>query len=85
MSPAEEAAETLRGFGIDASAGELESRSPIDGQLIGALKMGDAGKACTNAAKAFLDWRLVPDPGVANSFGCSARSSGPRRSRLPAS
>ena len=62
MSPAEEAAETLRGFGIDASAGELESRSPIDGQLIGAVKIGDAGKACTNAAKAFLDWRLVPAP-----------------------
>jgi len=62
MSPVEEAAEILRGFGIDASAGELESRSPIDGQLIGAVKIGDAGKACTNAAKAFLDWRLVPAP-----------------------
>ena len=62
MSPVEEAAEILREFGIDASAGELESRSPIDGQLIGAVKIGDAGKACTNAAKAFLDWRLVPAP-----------------------
>ena len=62
MSPVEEAAEILRGFGIDASASELESRSPIDGQLIGAVKIGDAGKACTNAAKAFLDWRLVPAP-----------------------
>ena len=59
MSPAEEAAETLRGFGIDASAGELESRSPIDGQLIGAVKIGDAGKACTNAAKAFSSCSVV--------------------------
>jgi aldehyde dehydrogenase (NAD+) len=62
MTPAEDAAQVLRQFGIDAFAGELESRSPIDGQLIGSVKIGDAREACGKAASAFLEWRLVPPP-----------------------
>ena len=61
MSPAEEAAKLLAEFGI-VNAGELVSFSPIDGQEIGRVQIGDPGVACTRAAAAFLKWRAVPAP-----------------------
>jgi len=61
MSPAEEAAKLLAEFGI-VNAGELVSFSPIDGQEIGRVQIGDPGVACTRAAAAFLEWRAVPAP-----------------------
>ena len=62
MSPAEETARILQGFGI-ASAGDLVSTSPIDGQPIGRVQTGDPRAAAERAAQAFLDWRSVPAPG----------------------
>jgi aldehyde dehydrogenase (NAD+) len=61
MSPAEEAADLLREFGI-RSGGALISYSPIDGGEIGRVSEGDPGVACTAAAAAFLEWRSVPAP-----------------------
>jgi aldehyde dehydrogenase (NAD+) len=61
MTPAEESAELLRQFGIE-SAGELASRSPIDGAEIGWVTIGDPGKAAALAQQAFLRWRTVPAP-----------------------
>ncbi|HEU0284473.1 MAG TPA: aldehyde dehydrogenase family protein [Sphingomicrobium sp.] len=62
MSPAEETAAILNQFGVDASAGDLASRSPIDGSEIGRVNTGDAGKAAAAAQEAFLPWRTVPAP-----------------------
>ena len=62
MSPAEEAAELLGKLGVDASAGELVSTSPIDGQPIGRVTLGDPGAACERASRAFVQWRSVPAP-----------------------
>ena len=62
MSPAEEAAAILKQFGVDGSAGDLVSCSPIDGQPIGRVQAGDPNEACTRAAAAFFEWRLVPAP-----------------------
>ena len=42
MSPAEETAAILKSFGVNASAGDLVSHSPIDGQPIGRVPVGDA-------------------------------------------
>jgi aldehyde dehydrogenase (NAD+) len=61
MSPAEDAAEVLESFGI-APAGHLVSRSPIDGEVIGQVAIGDPDFACTRAAEAFERWRRVPAP-----------------------
>jgi aldehyde dehydrogenase (NAD+) len=61
MSPAEEAAGLLKQFGIE-SMGELVTRSPIDGDEIGRVAIGDPGAACERAAEAFLQWRTVPAP-----------------------
>jgi aldehyde dehydrogenase (NAD+) len=61
MSPAEEAAGLLKQFGIE-SMGELVTRSPIDGDEIGRVAVGDPGAACERAAEAFLQWRTVPAP-----------------------
>ncbi len=62
MSPADETAAILKQLGLDASAGDLVSTSPIDGQAIGRVAMGDPGKACVEAQRAFLKWRSVPAP-----------------------
>jgi aldehyde dehydrogenase (NAD+) len=62
MSPADDAAAVLRQFGIDASAGDLVSISPIDGQPIGRVATGDPASACERAEPAFLEWRSVPAP-----------------------
>ena len=61
MSPAEEAADLLRQFGI-ANTGELVSHSPIDGAEIGRVASGNPARAAERAAKAFLEWRTVPAP-----------------------
>ena len=62
MSPAEETAAILKQLGVDASAGDLASHSPIDGSEIGRVTTGDAGKAAAAAREAFLRWRTVPAP-----------------------
>ena len=62
MSPAEDCAEVLRHFNIAANAGDLVSRSPIDGQEIGRVRSGQPDEACARAAEAFLQWRKVPAP-----------------------
>jgi aldehyde dehydrogenase (NAD+) len=62
MSPAEETASILKQLGIDASAGDLISRSPIDGSEIGKVRTGDPEHASAAAAKAFEKWRIVPAP-----------------------
>ena len=64
MSPADEAAELLRRFGIESSGG-LVSRSPIDGQAIGSVaeaNAADVDAACAAAAAVFVQWRSVPAP-----------------------
>jgi aldehyde dehydrogenase (NAD+) len=62
MSPAEDAQQVLERLGVDGSAGELVSCSPIDGQPIGRVAVGDPAGACERASQAFLDWRRVPAP-----------------------
>jgi aldehyde dehydrogenase (NAD+) len=61
MSPAEEATDLLREFGI-RSGGALISYSPIDGGEIGRVSEGDPAAACAAASAAFLEWRSVPAP-----------------------
>jgi aldehyde dehydrogenase (NAD+) len=61
MSPAEEARELLGRLGVETS-GTLESRSPIDGQPIGSVSVGDPQQAAALAQEAFLQWRTVPAP-----------------------
>jgi len=64
MSPAKEARELLGQLGVE-SGGSLESRSPIDGEVIGSVReatAADVGDACARAAAAFAEWRLVPAP-----------------------
>ncbi|MEO8455690.1 MAG: aldehyde dehydrogenase family protein [Sphingomicrobium sp.] len=62
MSPADEAAALLRELGVDSTAGDLLSCSPIDGGEIGAVPIGDPAAAAARAAAAFLKWRVVPAP-----------------------
>ena len=62
MTPADQTAAILAKLGVDASTGSLVSRSPIDGKEIGRVAVGDAAAACTRAAEAFLQWRVVPAP-----------------------
>ena len=61
MTPAKEAAEVLDLFSID-TGGKLVSFSPIDGQPIGRVTVGDPDFAATRAAQAFLQWRTLPAP-----------------------
>ena len=47
------------------AGGDLEARSPIDGQLVGHVRASSAGEvavAVGRAQQAFLAWRLVPAP-----------------------
>ena len=62
MSPAEQAVAILEKLGVDAGAGGMVSRSPIDGKDIGRVEVGDPDVACARAAEAFLRWRVVPAP-----------------------
>jgi aldehyde dehydrogenase (NAD+) len=62
MSPAEEAKALLEQLGV-GSSGPLESRSPIDGNVIGSVsEASDVTAACERAQAAFLAWRSVPAP-----------------------
>ena len=64
MSPAEEARQILTALGVE-SDGAMESRSPIDGSIIGKVAeatAADVSKACERAQSAFLEWRTVPAP-----------------------
>jgi aldehyde dehydrogenase (NAD+) len=64
MSPADEARELLAALGV-TSSGALESRSPIDGQVIGSVaeaSKADVDAVCARAKSAFLQWRTVPAP-----------------------
>ena len=64
MSPADEVRELLKELGV-SSQGSLESRSPIDGAVIGSVaeaKAKDVAAACGRAQRAFLAWRTVPAP-----------------------
>ena len=64
MTPADDARGLLAALGVPVS-GTLESRSPIDGQAIGAVTAAtaaDVEAACAHAQDAFLHWRLVPAP-----------------------
>ena len=62
MSPAEETASILKQLGVDATGGDLTSRSPIDGSEIGGGQTGDPVGPAAAAAKAFEQWRTVPAP-----------------------
>ena len=62
MNPAEEAAPILERFGVDATAGDIRSFSPIDGGEIGRVRTGNASEALARAAEAFEAWRIVPAP-----------------------
>ena len=64
MTPAEEADRILGRLGVE-SGGAMESRSPIDGQIIGsvtAATAADVEAVCAQAHDAFRQWRLVPAP-----------------------
>jgi len=64
VSPADQAREILAQLGV-RSEGALESRSPIDGSLIGSVAQAgpaEVAQACERAQRAFLDWRTVPGP-----------------------
>ena len=62
MKPvATEAAELLAEFGVE-SAGDLASFSPIDGEEIGRVPIGDPASAAASATAAFGSWRTVPAP-----------------------
>ena len=80
MSPADEAASILQQFGMDASNGELASHSPIDGQEIGRVVLGDPARACERSAQAFPTG-VVPRDARGSWSDCSARSCARRRSR----
>ncbi len=64
MTPADEARQLLASLGVDGG-GSLESRSPIDGGVIGSVSEAndaDVTAACELAYAAFLTWRTVPAP-----------------------
>ena len=62
MTPAEEARELLDALGVRCG-GSFESRSPIDGAVIGSVtEAGDIASASALATQAFHEWRNVPAP-----------------------
>ncbi|MBX3562526.1 MAG: aldehyde dehydrogenase family protein [Sphingomonas sp.] len=64
-SSATEAARSLQRLGVQAGEGDLESRSPIDGAVIGRVATSDAAAIKAGVARAheaFLTWRQVPAP-----------------------
>lgn len=64
MTPAEEARQLLSSLGVESDGG-LESRSPIDGGVIGSVHQASTAEvamACERAQVAFLQWRTVPAP-----------------------
>jgi aldehyde dehydrogenase (NAD+) len=62
MSPADETKALLEKLGVQCG-GSLQSRSPIDGSVIGSVaEADDVTAACERAQAAFLCWRAVPAP-----------------------
>src|SRR5213075_1734927 len=64
MTPSDEARQLLASLGVE-SGGSLESRSPIDGAVIGTVaeaSADDVKRACERAQQVFLAWRTVPAP-----------------------
>ena len=64
MNLAEEAHRLMAELGVSCR-GSLESRSPIDGSVIGSVEAASAANvsaACERGQKAFLEWRSVPPP-----------------------
>ena len=62
---AQEAAGVLARLGIVPGEGDLVSRSPIDGRVIGSVTVASADEveaAIGRAQEAFLAWRTVPPP-----------------------
>ena len=72
-------AATLAELGLAPAAltgGTLPVHSPVDGSEIARLREhapADADAAIAAAQAAFLQWRQVPAPLVANWSGCSGR------------
>jgi len=65
FSSSAEAARLLERLGVAAVDGDLESRSPIDGVVIGRVASDDAvavAAAVGRARQAFLAWRIIPPP-----------------------
>ncbi len=61
----QEACALLDRLGIAAPSGDLESRSPIDGRVIGSVQSAsdkDVADAVIRAQQAFVQWRNVPPP-----------------------
>ena len=89
MSPAEEARDLLAKLGV-AVGGGMESRSPIDGSVIGSVAeagAADIAVACKEAQAAFLEWRSVPAPRRGelvrhDRFQCEGTATLPRGSNL---
>jgi aldehyde dehydrogenase (NAD+) len=62
VTAAEETEALLEQLGV-RSRGSLESRSPIDGTVIGSVAQAeDVRSVCERAQAAFLKWRTVPAP-----------------------
>ena len=62
MTAADEAKELLKTLGVQGG-GLLQSRSPIDGGLLGSVAEAEnVGEVCETAQAAFLKWRNVPAP-----------------------
>jgi aldehyde dehydrogenase (NAD+) len=62
VTAAEEAKALLEQLGV-RRGGSFESRSPIDGTVIGSVaEVEDVSAACERAQAAFLKWRTVPAP-----------------------
>jgi aldehyde dehydrogenase (NAD+) len=62
VNPAEETRALLEQLGVQCS-GSLQSRSPIDGSVIGSVaEAANVSRACAAAQEAFLGWRSVPAP-----------------------
>jgi aldehyde dehydrogenase (NAD+) len=62
---AAETAHLLSRLGAKAGGGDLESRSPIDGRVIGSVASAspaEVGAAVERAHSAYLAWRSVPPP-----------------------
>ncbi|HEX8533927.1 MAG TPA: aldehyde dehydrogenase family protein [Allosphingosinicella sp.] len=56
------ARDVFSALGVPLPSGELQSRSPIDGRIIGGVAPGDVADAVGRAEQAFLRWRGVPPP-----------------------
>ncbi|MEO7503592.1 MAG: aldehyde dehydrogenase family protein [Sphingomicrobium sp.] len=64
MTTEDEIGGILDALGVDC-AGAMESRSPIDGGLLGTVteaSVAEVAAVCDRAAAAFIEWRKVPAP-----------------------